>query len=473
MACAFARDALERRSALPARPALAELLRPHAAARRCGSDRSGRTAAATLGRRYPDHARRNRFGRALRSGAAGGAGRHDAIRWMCCSGPPTDQRRLSRRHRWHSGSKSAGRSRRREPGRERAIEIGGGTAATTHAARQRASLPDSRRSTCSPISRPRSWPPPTARSPPGRRCEPRPSTSRAIRHGKEIERRRAGDLVDRRQCAPCCAGPRRVALRHACRLLAPGRATAAGRGHRSARPAWTSPSASPTAGRARTIASFARIIRLVDQGDMAASAAAGGLQDIVAVAELGGQAVLTGVAGPATLGGRRARPCARRRAGPAAASGTGRTLPHGRLDGVVSLSGLEAGDGLADLLALSRDADRAARCTAPAGPDGRSPNPRCRRRSAASFAPWRASIRRCDRAAIGLADAAGSGAALSVSNAALDDGEDRVAWREANACWRGWRHLPPLQTVAGRISRLAVRPDTDADAASEPGQARC
>ena len=132
LACAFARDALAS-VALPARPALAELLRPHAAS----ADPfllDPDAGCRELGRRYPDHAAEialvERCGLALPAVLGGTtdplevlfgaeAGASGAYR-----GSP-----LAQRINTVTASVAAGARPRR------AIEIGGGTAATTHALR--------------------------------------------------------------------------------------------------------------------------------------------------------------------------------------------------------------------------------------------------------------------------------------------------------------------------------------------------
>ena len=228
-----------------------------------------------------------------------------------------------------------------------------------------------------------------------------------------------------------------VALHHACRLLAPGGRLLLVEGTSvSARlditfgltDGWTR----------REDRELRPAHPLLDTASWQRLLRQAGLQDVVAVAELGGQAVLTGVAGPAAwVAVGRDRALADALGLPLIAPGA--TLPHGRLDGVVALSGLEAGDALADLLTLSRDLIErldAPRLLVPV-PEPQSPLQAALGGFLRTLAREHPALR---PRSIGLADDADV-APLSVERA-LDDGEDRVAWRRGQRLLARLEHLP-------------------------------
>ncbi|MDR3538267.1 MAG: beta-ketoacyl synthase N-terminal-like domain-containing protein [Acetobacteraceae bacterium] len=441
LACAFARDALAS-GAEPARPAIARLLRRHVAA--ADPALTDPTAACRdLATRHPDHAAEitlvGRCGEALPAVLAGtrdpldvlfGAddGAHGAYR----ASP------LGRRLNRVAAAVAVGASP------QRVIEIGGGTAATTHALR--AALPDVAEYLFTDISPSflgaakrqfadwqalRTAPLDIARDPAGQ----------GIATG-------AWDLVvaaNVLHATPDLA----AAVRHACRLLAPGGRLLLVEG---------------TAALARLDITFGltedwtrqydRGLRpdhpLVDAATWQHLLRDAGLQDIALVAELGGQVVLTAVAGPPrwvavgrdqaladALGLPLVRP--------------GATLPHDRLDGVVALAGLEtdAPSALADLLALSRNLIErldSPRLLLPA-PDSPSPEQAALGGFLRTLAREHPALR---PRSIGLDPADLAPVAIE---RALDDGEDRVAWRAGERVLARLEPLPPPALPA--IQRLA------------------
>jgi NADPH:quinone reductase-like Zn-dependent oxidoreductase/3-oxoacyl-(acyl-carrier-protein) synthase/SAM-dependent methyltransferase/acyl carrier protein len=429
LACAFARDALAS-VALPARPALAELLRPHAAS----ADPfllDPDAGCRELGRRYPDHAAEialvERCGLALPAVLGGTtdplevlfgaeAGASGAYR-----GSP-----LAQRINTVTASVAAGARPRR------AIEIGGGTAATTHALR--AVLPELAEYCFTDISSSflaaatrmfASWK--------ALRTAPLDIARDPAPQGIELG---AYDLVIAANVLHAAADLA-VALHHACRLLAPGGRLLLVEGTSvSARlditfgltDGWTR----------REDRELRPAHPLLDTASWQRLLRQAGLQDVVAVAELGSQAVLTGVAGPAAwVAVGRDRALADALGLPLIAPGA--TLPHGRLDGVVALSGLEAGDALADLLTLSRDLIErldAPRLLVPV-PEPQSPLQAALGGFLRTLAREHPALR---PRSIGLADDADV-APLSVERA-LDDGEDRVAWRRGQRLLARLEHLP-------------------------------
>ena len=162
-----------------------------------------------------------------------------------------------------------------------------------------------------------------------------------------------------------------------------------------------------------------------------------GLQDIAVVAELGGQVVLTAAAGPprwVAVGRDRANADA---LGLPLLKPEDR-LPDGRLDGVVALAGLEDGDGLADLLTLSRALIE------------RADAPRLLMPAREPASPARAALggflRTLGREHPALRPRSvgveGNELARAVAiERAIDDGEDRVVWRDG-------------QRMAARLEKL-------------------
>ena len=433
LACAFARDALSA-VAEPARAPVAGLLRRHEAAAEA-TVTDPEAACRALSDRYPDHAAEialvRRCGAAL---PAVLAGTRDPLEVLFGSDDNADGAYrgspLARRLNRMAGAVAAAA----RPAR--VIEIGGGTAATTAALRT--ALPgvaDYLFTDIAPsflaaaVQRFAGWPAlrtaalDIARDP----------AAQGIDTG-------AWDLVlaaNVLHAAPDLA----AALGHACRLLAPGGRLLLieGTGPMARLDITFGLTADWTRQEDRRLRPDHPLVDIPGWRRLLADA---GLQDEVVVAEPGGQAVLTAVAGPprwVAVG----RDSALAEAIGLPLLAPGAKLPQARLDGVVSLAGLQPGEGLADVLALSRglmERPDAPRLLVPV-PDPPAPDAAALGGFIRTLAREHPDLR---PRSIGL-DAADIAHALAIERV-IDDREDRVVWRGGR---RFLARLEPLPSVRG------------------------
>ena len=435
VARAFARDALAAVST-PARPALAALLGPHAAAANAAMTTPGAAIDALI-KAYPDHAAEialvGRCGRALVDVLAGKQdplallfGHDDGAHGAYRASP------FAQRINDMAAAVAAGARPRR------ILEIGGGTAATTRALR--AVLPDTVDYLFTDVS--------PAFLAAARRTFPDWTALRTatldISRDPAMQGLEAGafDLVVAANVLHATPDLG-AAIRHAASLLAPGGRLLLVEG---------------TGPLARLDITFGltddwtrqddRDLRphhpLVSSETLTRLVRAAGLSDPVTVIERGGQVVLTAIAGPSCWIAVGRDPALAASAG-LAFSPIDTPLPAGPLAGVVCLSGLEdRGAPLSDLLALSQTL--IARPDAPRLllPLADPPSP-----AQAALGGFLRTLAREHPAlrprAVGV-DASDMGSALEIERA-LDDGEDSVVWR------RGTRHvlrlelLPPTQPL--------------------------
>ena len=455
IACGFARDALAA-VAVPARPELAALLRPHA--ERAGPDDAPEAACRALAARHPAHAAE--IALVARCGAALAdvlTGRRDPLEVLFGAGGADGAYAGSPlARRLNAVAASVARAARPR----RVIEIGGGTAATTAALRD--ALEGAEEVLFTDLSaaflaaagaRFAGWP--------GFRTARLDIAADPVAQGIPAG---AWDLVvaaNVLHAAPDLA----EALGHAVALLAPGGRLLLVEG--VAALARLDITFGMTAGwTARRDHGLRPDHPLVSVDTWRRLLAQAGLHDIVVTAEAGGQAVLTARRGEpgwlavgrdAMLAGALGLPFLR----------LGESLPPARLEGVLALAGLEAGaDPLVDVLEVARalperaDAPRLLVPTRGAEAIGSAAVPDPARAALGGF------LRTLAREHPALRPRAIDFDATSLVPAALaeervrDDGEDRVAWRGGCRMLARLEPVPPPAPPVVLTPALALAPLT-------------